>query len=285
VKQRLVLAAMVVVTAWSLWAFGQAKRPTSQPTGVISPARSAALAHTAAPTQAAAPAVALPQATPSVKPPAAKPEAKAEGNEAKGGGNSDAREEEAESEELPAFNLTEFGTKTPPYVAMLINFGILVAGYYLIGRKPVASALQSRRDEIAKEIDEAQRMRKEAEQRAKMYQGRLEKLEEEVRIAREGLIRAGEAERDRIIAEAEAKADRMRRDAEFLVEQEVKQIRHDLLRDTVEAAVSAAEELLKKRVTATDQERLAEDYLADLGGKKGSAEGARSPRAELGEPS
>lgn len=174
----------------------------------------------------------------------------------------------AHEEEGPApINWTQFGTETPPYIAMLVNFGILVAGYYLLGRKPIAAGLQSRRDRIAKEIEEAQKMRLEAEGRAKLYQGKLDKLEEEVRTAREALVRAGEAERDRIVGEAEAKGERMRKDAQFLVEQELKQIRIDLQRETVEAAITAAEELLKKRVTMADQERLAEDYLSDLGGK------------------
>ena len=83
----------------------------------------------------------------------------------------------------------------------------------------------------------------------------------------QALVRAGEAERDRIVLEAEAKGERMKKDAQFLVEQELKQIRVDLQRETVEAAIAAAEELLKKRVTMADQERLAEDYLSDLGGK------------------
>lgn len=180
-------------------------------------------------------------------------------------------------EEGPApINWTQFGTETPPYIAMLVNFGILVAGYYLLGRKPIAAGLQSRRDRIAREIEEAQKMRREAEERAKFYQVKLEKLTEEVRTAREGLVRAGEAERDRLVREAEAKGERMKKDAEFLVEQELKQIRVDLQRETVEAAIAAAEELLKKRVTMADQERLAEDYLSDLGGK--------SPRTSMAPP-
>jgi F-type H+-transporting ATPase subunit b len=181
---------------------------------------------------------------------------------------SDAPTEPGTETESPApINWTEFGKETPPFAAMLINFGILVAGYYLLGKKPIAAGLQSRRDRIAKDIEEAQRMREEAEARAKTYQAKLEKLEDEVRSVREALLRAGEAERDRIVKEAETKADRMRRDAEFLVEQELKQIRQDLWRETVESAVRAAEELLKRRVTSADQERLAEDYLSDLGGK------------------
>jgi F-type H+-transporting ATPase subunit b len=189
--------------------------------------------------------------------------------------------EPAEEHEGPAaINWTQFGGQTPPYLAMVINFAILVVGYYALGKKPIAAGLQSRRDSIAKDIEEAQRMKQEAEARAKVYQAKLEKLEDEVRTAREGLVRAAEAERDRIVSDAEAKAERMRKDAEFLIAQELKQIRQDLLRDTVEAAVAAAEELLTSRVTPADQERLAEEYLADLGAKRGPVEGARGPRPE-----
>src|SRR5258708_16094612 len=150
---------------------------------------------------------------------------------------------------------------------MLVNFGILIGGYYLLGKDSIAAGLKSRRESIQKEIEEAARMRAEAEERAKKYQARLATLEQEMASAREALVRAGEAERERIVKDAEAKAERMRKDAEFLVEQELKQIRVDLWRDAVDSAIATAEELLKKRVTPADQERLAEEYLADLGTK------------------
>lgn len=189
---------------------------------------------------------------------------------------------EAEGEGPASMNWTEFGGETPPYIAMLINFGILAAGYYLLGRKPIAAGLQARRDTIVKDIEEAQRMKHEAEARARVYQSKLETLEVELQRARESLVGAGEAEKERIVREAEAKAERIRKDAEFLIEQELKQIRGNLWRETVEAAVLAAEDLLKKRVTPADQERLAEDYLADLGGKHKAAggESVRPPRPE-----
>jgi F-type H+-transporting ATPase subunit b len=192
-------------------------------------------------------------------------ETKAESREGGGG-------EKAEGEEGPkAINWFEFGGETPPFVAMLINFGILIGGYYWLGKKPIAAGLQQRRDTIAKDIDEAQRMKREAEERAKTYQAKLEKLEEEMKSAREAILRAGEAERERIVRDAEAKAERMRKDAEFMVEQEIKQLRVDLWRGTVEAAVAAAEQLLTQRVTPADQERLAEGYLADLAASSGTS--------------
>ncbi|MGD0529742.1 MAG: ATP synthase F0 subunit B [Polyangiaceae bacterium] len=244
--RRVAFAVMLVVTTWSVWSFAQQfqhhrPHPVVPPTGTL---------H-------------RPVAPPRLPPGGAK--ALHEQREAIEAA------ETAENEPLKPINWTDgswFNNPQPPYIAMLVNFGILVAGYYLLGRKPVAAALVSRRDTIAKDIDEANKMLAEAEARAKTYQAKLEHLEDEVKTARATLVQAGEAERDRIVTDAEAKAERMRKDAEFLVEQELKQIRQDLWKDTVEAAVSAAEELLKKRVTPADQERMAEDYLADLGGKK-----------------
>jgi len=250
-RRALFLLAMALVTAWSVWAFAQVRH--RRPGPGVRPA----------PPVMAGSATPAPGRQPGVRPPPpAPPQASAHEEEGAAGGP------EAEGEGPAPINWTEFGTSTPPFIAMVVNFGILIAGYYLFGKKGIATALQNRRDTIAKDIEEAQRMRQEADERAKVYQAKLEKLEDEVKIAREALVRAGEAERDRIVADAEAKAERMRKDAEFLVDQEMKQIRLDLWKTTVETAVATAEELLKKRVTPADQERIAEDYLADLGGKK-----------------
>jgi F0F1-type ATP synthase membrane subunit b/b' len=247
--RRAALSAMVLVTAWSVWAWAQPAPAPARPgapamvgSGAPKPRRPA---HAAAPRAAEE-------------------------------GKQEAEGEEAEGEGPAPMNWTEFGSKTPPFVAMLINFGVLAAAYYLLGKRGVVEGLQARRDHIAKDIEDAQRMKHEAEERAKVYQQKLATLEQEMRTARDSLVRAGEAEQERIVRDAEAKAERMRKDAEFLVEQEIKQIRGDLLREAVEAAVAAAESLLKARVTPADHERLAEDYLADLGRSKTAAAGGRS---------
>ena len=229
--RRIALTTMALVTAWSVWATAQEMKRPAPP----------AMARPALPT-AAAPAHAVAAEAP-----------KAEEEEEKG---------------PAAFNFGEFGGETPPYLAMLINFGILVGGYYLLGKDSIAAGLKARRSSIQKELEEAARMKTEAEERAKKYQARLQTLEAEKAMAIEALVRAGEAEKERIVREAEAKAERMKKDAEFLVEQEVKQLRVDVWREAVDTAVAAAEELLKKRVTPADQERLAEEYLADLGTTK-----------------
>jgi F-type H+-transporting ATPase subunit b len=186
--------------------------------------------------------------------------------------------EHGAEEHAPApINWFDFSNKAqPPYAAMLINFGLLLAIYYFFGKKPIGDALQNRRATVAKEIEEAQRMKREAEARAERYQTKLSHLEEELAATRQALLDAGKGERDRIIKEAEEKAARMQRDAMFRIEQELKQVRQEILQETIDVTVAAAEELLRRRVTPADQERLAEDYLAEITAKaSGTASAAR----------
>jgi F0F1-type ATP synthase membrane subunit b/b' len=56
----------------------------------------------------------------------------------------------------------------------------------------------------------------------------------------------------------------MERDARTLVEQELKAARESLLRDTVRAAVKSAEQTLTAKVGDADQQRLADEYLAQI---------------------
>lgn len=163
----------------------------------------------------------------------------------------------------------------PPFLAMLVNFAILAGAYYSLGKKPIAEALKNRRAEVAKEIEEAERMKREAEARAEQYQAKLSHLEEELVTARAALVEAGKGEKERIVREAEEKAARLQKETEFLVEQEVRQMQQDLWREAVERATAAAEDLLRKRVTAADQERLAEEYLSEMS-KRPAAKGGVS---------
>ena len=146
----------------------------------------------------------------------------------------------------------------------IINFLVLVGLIAWVIRKKGNPALAARRAEIEKELAEAQRLRAEAEKRHMETATRLEKLDHEMIQIRGDMIKAGEAERDRIVAQAEEKAARLRKDTSFLIEQQMKQLRKDLTQQAASAAVVAAQELLQERTTDVDQDQLAEAYLNRL---------------------
>ena len=176
----------------------------------------------------------------------------------------------------PPINWTDLGDKhRPAFIALVVNFGLLVGLYYTLGKKPVTEALKQRRTTIGKDIDDAQKMLAEAKERAKKYQGDLKNVDTDAETAKAALVAAGRGETDRLLSEADEKAERMKRDAERLVEQERKQMRQDLLLETIELAVAEASKVLERSVTPEDHARLAQDLLAELSRAPGAQTSSR----------
>jgi F-type H+-transporting ATPase subunit b len=181
---------------------------------------------------------------------------------------------EAEHHGPEAINWTDIEDHhRPAYIALVVNFGVLVIGYYLLGKKPVSDALKRRRVTIGKAIEDAQAMLGEAKERAKKYQADLKNADTDAADAKAALIAAGKGEVERTLLEANEKSERMTRDADRLVEQERKQVQHDLLKETIELAVKEATKTLEKTVTAEDHARLAQDLLEELAAKPAAAGG------------
>ena len=170
------------------------------------------------------------------------------------------------------------GVNVIELVASFVNFAVLVGLLVFLARKPTQAFLASRRAAVVDGLAEAQRMKAAAEAKYNEYQARLANLDAELAQIKSEIIASGEAERERIIAEAERKSARIRRETEFLIEQQLKQLRADLTRESVEAAMTAAEKLLRERTTDDDQQRLARAYTSKLapaaarpGGQGGAA--------------
>ena len=56
----------------------------------------------------------------------------------------------------------------------------------------------------------------------------------------------------------------MRKDTEFQISQKMKQLREDLKQEAALAAVASAEAILREKVMASDQARLADEYVTQL---------------------
>lgn len=160
------------------------------------------------------------------------------------------------------------------FIGPVINFVLLMVLGYMALRRSINPALAARRAAIETEIAEAQRMHTEAESMHQEYADKLARLDEEISRLKADFTRAGEAERDRIVAEAREKAERMRADARASIEQEVKTLRDELHREAVLAAVTAAEETVRKTITTADHARLADDYIQSLDAE--AQQGARA---------
>lgn len=162
-----------------------------------------------------------------------------------------------------------------PFVAVLLNYGLLFYLLYRFSRRPLTEALSKRKSSLMHGIAEANRMRVEAQAQLEDGQRKLDGIDQQIEHVREESKSAGEAERSRVLREAEEKRARLARDAQVLVEQEFKAARERLHREIVSNAVRSAEEVLRTRVTAVDHERLQSEYLESvrlsLGPERGRA--------------
>ena len=157
----------------------------------------------------------------------------------------------------------------PPYLASLLNFGVLVFIVVRFGKKPLREALVKRKENIVRELEEARRLHESAQKRLAEYESRLGKIHVDLERIQKEFREQGEQDKQRIVAEAKERRERMKRDAEVLLSQEVKQMRQELVVEVVREATHLATELLSKEMTLGDHDRFAEMFLAELrsGGK------------------
>ncbi|APR84495.1 ATP synthase F0 sector subunit b [Minicystis rosea] len=153
----------------------------------------------------------------------------------------------------------------PPLLASILNFGVVAFVVYRFGKKPLAEALSKRKQTIMADIDTATKLKEDAEARLEEYEEKLDNIQDKLAEVRAEYAAQAEIEKKHILAEAEERRVRMRKDAEFRIEQELKAARAELLREAVENAVAAAEELVQKQIAAKDHDKMASDYLASIG--------------------
>lgn len=164
---------------------------------------------------------------------------------------------------------------SPEFMASVWNFLLLVALLGYMGHKPIKKFLVTRRRQIEDGLAQAAALKAEAEKTLAEYTHRLESLDAEMASIRADMLKAGQAERSRIVAEAEKKAARMRAETRFLIEQRMKDVQRELHREAVDASIAAAQRVLEGTTTESDRQRLAQGYLDALS-EPGSTDEVRS---------
>lgn len=139
-------------------------------------------------------------------------------------------------------------------VAFVIFLGVLV---YFGAHKMILNALDERSARIKAELDEARRLREEAQALLAEYQRKKGDAEREAA----GILAGAKAEAERLAAEAKVKSEeflaRRTKLAELKIAQAEAQALADVRNAAAEAAVAAAERVL----TDTVKGKLAEDLI------------------------
>jgi F-type H+-transporting ATPase subunit b len=172
---------------------------------------------------------------------------------------------EGEHEHHGPLHLTDiFRAENTTFWAAIINFSLLVFLLRRYGKKPLHEFLVKRRAEMEQAMAEAAAAKQKAEAKYNEYNERLRTLDQELEKLRSDIERAAQEDKQRIMAEAEEAARRLRRETESLIDQHAKALSAAVRHEMVDAAVAAAEKVLREGLTESDQQRLAQEFNQQL---------------------
>jgi F-type H+-transporting ATPase subunit b len=149
-------------------------------------------------------------------------------------------------------------------VAFVLFMGVL--GYFGV-HKLMLKGIDDRRDRIKAELDEARRLKTEAQALLAQYESRKQEAEREALA----IVASAKAEAERLATEAAAKIEdfvaRRTKMAESKIAQAEAQALADVRSAAAEAAVAAAETILTRTVKDKVADDLIAKGIADLKGK------------------
>ena len=147
------------------------------------------------------------------------------------------------------------------FVGLLIFIGIIV---YMKVPAMVTKAIDARGDKIRHELEEARRLREEAQELLADYQRKRKEAEQEAAE----IVDAARREAEHLAAEAKARTEDYVERRTMLAEQKIAQAEADAVNEVrtsaVELAVAAAERLMAGKVTGAKATALFKDSLAEV---------------------
>ena len=147
----------------------------------------------------------------------------------------------------------------------VMNFIVLMIILVKFAAKPIGASLAGRQKRIKDEIEDLQTKRAEAERSYREFEAKLASVEKDIDKIVEKAVAQAELEKVKIIERAEQAAADIKRQAEMAVQKEVMEARRTLKNDVAEKAAAMAETLIVNNLTAADQVKIVEDYLAKVG--------------------
>ncbi|MCK5879193.1 MAG: ATP synthase F0 subunit B [Holophagae bacterium] len=144
----------------------------------------------------------------------------------------------------------------------IVFFGFL---FWLL-KKPVVNALRSQRENLALQLEDAERKEKEAADRLAQIEKRMAGLKDEVEEILKKTDEAANREKQRILEQAKLEADKIQRIAEREIENRFRTARDELRKYMTDLAVENAQAILIEKMETRDVENTMMQYLKELEG-------------------
>ena len=161
------------------------------------------------------------------------------------------------AEETPSIDGKKLGLQ-------LFNFAVLLVILVKFGGGALSKALLLRHNQLKADLAQASELRAAAEAKLAKQEQRLARLETEIGELRQGVKAEAEAEKQKLIAAAEERAKRIQDETVFLVNQQVREAEAKLRRESADAALKMAEDILRRAVGPADQQSFLNKFVAGV---------------------
>ncbi len=143
----------------------------------------------------------------------------------------------------------------------VMNFVVLALALFFLLRKPASQALGARIKGIKDQLKELEERKKDAEKELAEYNEKLSLLDQEAGKIVQSYIKQGNEAKARILKEAKSAAQKLEEQAKRNIEHEFKRAKLELQEDILEKSLLKAEEIIKNKITAEDQNKQIDEYL------------------------
>ena len=153
-------------------------------------------------------------------------------------------------------------------VVQLINTCIMCFILAKLLYNPVLNFLNARKERIASQIEEANKMLDEAKTLKMQYELKLEDIETErsdiLETARASAIKSSQ----QIISQAKEEADTIKKRAMLDIEREQAKVQDEVKKQIIKVSTAMSEKFIAAKISESEQEKLVEETIRDLEGVK-----------------
>ena len=149
-------------------------------------------------------------------------------------------------------------------ILKFFNFFVLVGLLIYFVGKPLQAYLAKRHNTVKTQLEETEKVLKDAQELRAQYQARLDKLDGEIEVFKKQTIEEAQAEKKKIIEEAHAFAERIREQARLTAEQENKDMARRIKEEISRLTMEKAQQLITEKITQSDHDKLVEEFIVKL---------------------
>jgi len=153
-------------------------------------------------------------------------------------------------------------------IGRVFNLALVVGLLVWATRKPLANFFSGRTQAIREQLEEAQKARKNAEEKLAEIESRMSRLDDELQEIKNSSEKEARKEYQRLVEAAGQDAEKALERSRQEIDAMTRTARQELKLHAAELAVKLAEEKIRGEITDADHERLLARFVTGLGEKQ-----------------